>query len=512
MDIKNKLPVYKTIAKGGSISFFGSLAMLLLTLVFQWTQARYLGASGVGIIGVGIAVTGLVSVLTLFGFQRSLVKFIPHYIELGDPGRAKGTIISALAMFGALSLAAVAILLGSAEFLAQDVFNEPDLEPVLRILTFAMPFTGLTLLLVAVAQAFKRVEHNAVIVNIAKPTLKIILLLVLASSFARTPTTVAYAILIAAVAGAIIAVVSVWRLKPTQAIIREKPVFNVRELWSFSWPLLLTMFVNRSEGQVGMLMIGSFSTSAEAGIFKIGVRVTVLMTVFLTALNTIFAPIIAELNAKSNLREVENLFRTVTKWAFSFSLPVFLFLVALAPEIMSIFGAGFIQGAPVLYILALSQLIFVVTGPVGWIITMTGHTRLNLINACLALASTALIDFFLVPIYGGFGAAIGQATSRILLNLTRLFQVYLILRIHPYRWNYFKPLLSAIFAATGVWMVEIFLPDLELIWHFTYTGVVIGLIYFSSLVILGLDEADRQILRALERRIDGFIKIKKRRA
>jgi len=169
-----------------------------------------------------------------------------------------------------------------------------------------------------------------------------------------------------------------------------------------------------------------------------------MVIVPLAAVNVIFAPMISEMYGKGQLDRLEVVFKLVTKWIFLTSFPIFLLIVVFSEPILYLFGAEFSAGAPALRILSAGYLIDASVGSVGFLLTMTGRPNVNLINSIvLGIANLALI-VFLTPRYGMLGTAVAVGAATAIINLARLGEVYHFLKIHPYRRDFAKPLLSGL--------------------------------------------------------------------
>ena len=105
------------------------------------------------------------------------------------------------------------------------------------------------------------------------------------------------------------------------------------------------------------------------------------------------------------------------------SIPITTFILLVPELIMSIFGPEFTRGATVLQIICLGQVINVLAGSVGLLLSMSGHERdlrtVTLISGPIAL----VLPFILIPTYGINGAAYSTAISMITQNLIAAFLV-----------------------------------------------------------------------------------------
>jgi O-antigen/teichoic acid export membrane protein len=78
-------------------------------------------------------------------------------------------------------------------------------------------------------------------------------------------------------------------------------------------------------------------------------------------------------------------------------------------------GPEFVAGAPVLVILASSQLINMYTGSTGFLLAVRGHPGLGLLNVTVAWGTSAALTVALAPQYGALGAAIGYFVAMIVI-------------------------------------------------------------------------------------------------
>jgi O-antigen/teichoic acid export membrane protein len=75
------------------------------------------------------------------------------------------------------------------------------------------------------------------------------------------------------------------------------------------------------------------------------------------------------------------------------------------------FGNEFIEGATVLIILCVGQVVNSISGSVGVILQMTGHQKVYQNIVLIALILNLILNLLLVPLYGTIGAAIATVIS-----------------------------------------------------------------------------------------------------
>jgi O-antigen/teichoic acid export membrane protein len=142
---------------------------------------------------------------------------------------------------------------------------------------------------------------------------------------------------------------------------------------------------------------------------------------------------------------------------------------------------------------------------VGFVIMMTGRTVINLVNNVIVFIMIVVLNSLLIPKFGLLGAAASLAIALGLVNIIRLVEVYLILKIHPYRVAYYKPFLAGALAAAASWALK----------HFWGPGVgsplprlaahssIIALVYLLALLGFGINEEEKLIWRRVRGKLTG---------
>lgn len=175
---------------------------------------------------------------------------------------------------------------------------------------------------------------------------------------------------------------------------------------------------------VSVLVAGWILSSDELGLFRAAERTAVLINFSLLVINAVLPPRFASLYRHNDIDALGMLARKGAMMGVVASAP-FLLLCIFAPEYpLGLFGEDFSQAVHMLRIIAIAQLINVVTGSVGFILNMTGHEKLmrNISLACNLIGLLALL--VLTPILGALGAAIALSLILILQNCCALVFVW----------------------------------------------------------------------------------------
>jgi O-antigen/teichoic acid export membrane protein len=310
------------------------------------------------------------------------------------------------------------------------------------------------------------------------------------------------AFVISLVIGLIFAFLFMREVTPYITRSTPSPIFETKKILSFSWPLFFVGFLDLINNYINTLMLGYFKTSTDVGIYGAAWRTAFLIPIILESFNSIFAPIISDLYNRKEKKKLEDLFKIVARWIFTVSLPVTILMIFFSREILSLWGTEYTLGATSLIIISLAQLINCTTGSVGFMLMMTGHTKINLVNNFIGLLSTIALNLLLIPKYGVLGAALSLAAVIAIINITRLVEVYVLFKIHPYRIQFYKPILSAGIAFLLLFMGSKFFQGTPHVLLAIISGSLLFLgVYILALYLSGLDEEDKIILKKFKERV-----------
>ncbi len=489
-----------TIAKGAGIVFVGTLAGSGLRYLFQIIMARSLGPQLFGVFFLGFVVFRLAGTIAEMGLPSGVVRYVALFQAKGDKRRIKGIIVLALILALLSSLVVASLLVSLSRTLALNLFHQIELVDVLRLFAIAIPFTTLTTIMVFSTQGFKIMKYMVIVREIFEPSSRVLLVSIFFLLGWKLYGAV-FAYSFVAVQGTILGYHCLKRTFPQITREELQPIYETKKLLNFSWPLLFVQFFSLTNLWIDTVMLGYFRTSQEVGIYSAAQRTAFLGALLIFSFNTIFAPVISDLYANRRFCELSNYFKAVAKWTFTFNFPLFLIMIFFAESILNIFGSEFVPGATSLIILSIGWLVLSSTGSVSQIITMSGRSKLSLINASSVLVINILLNSLLIPQYGVTGAALATAISVGFGGTIALLEVSVILRIHPYRLNFFKPLIAGCMSFGILFILERYMLRNSNFIFFIALVLIFILVYSYMLFLFGIDEEDRIILERLKRRL-----------
>jgi O-antigen/teichoic acid export membrane protein len=494
-------PEILVIAKGAGTVFFGTIIGSVLKYVFDLIIARNLGSELFGLFFLGLAVFRILESISTVGLHNGILRYVALFKGENDIRRLKGMVLIATKTVMIVGVCLGLLIFAFSNIFAVSVFNKAELSKVLKCFAIGVPFSALTIIFIYATQGFKIMQYKILVREIFEPISRIILAL-FAFLLGWKLFGIIFIFVASIIFGTMLSFHYLRRVFPEILIRNTKPVYEQKKLFKFSSPLFFAGVLNIMIVWVNILMVGYFLTKEDVGVFSAAHRTALLTQVVLLSFNSIFAPIISDLYNRNEYIKLENLFKITAKWTFSISFPMILLVAFFSKQILYVFGEGFVRGASCLIVLAAGYLASNLVGSAEYVLMMTGKSIINFANSLVLLIMIVILNMFLIPEYGIIGAALSALFSFLLINMVRLIEVYLILRIHPYRIDYLKPLIAGTISICILYLVSKhslgFTKPLVLM--IAGASVFLG-IYVLIMCLLGIEEEEKIIINNLKGKI-----------
>ena len=491
-------------AKGSGIIAFGRLFEYFSRFIIAFFIARLLGADQLGMYSLALSVATLVATISIFGLDDTILRFTAIFSSRHDEAGLWGTIQFCIGLVALLSLLSGAGVFFLAEPIAKYFFRSSQgLAPLLRFAGLLVPFLALGELLKYVTRGFKKMEYSVIAENFIQVPFRLVLIGVF-SIFRLN----AYLVIIAyGISDLAASIILVYFLNKEFSLRRPLNTarYDVRDFLNYSFPLWISDMLSKFRGNLQTLLLGSLSSVSSVGIFTVVERIYTIGHISYASILTSSKPLLAELQAKEEWRQLERIYQTTTRWAVTLNLPVFLSLVLFPTQMLSILGKSYISGALALQVLACGELVNVGTGLCGSVIDMTGHTRLKLFNSGVQIVVSLGLNFLLIPRWGVLGAGVAAFTSIATVNVLRVAEVWILYRLLPYNIELVKPAVAGITAFATYKMLVWLIPIPE---TFVYTVIqilLVFLVFLGMLWILGLSQEDHAVLASIRQKTNALL-------
>ena len=485
------------IAKGAGIAFVCIIIGSGLRYLFQVIVARNMGPELFGLFFLGFAIFKVSSMITELGLPTGILRFIAIFDGEQDKSRVKGTIY--LSIFAVLTAGIVVgvLLFVLAGTLSTRLFHKPELSPILKFFAFVIPFTSVTTILTFSTQGFKIIKYKVYIREIFEPVLRI-LGVVLFFFMGFELMGVMFAYVLVGVLAVLLAFYYLKKVFPELTDCSIRPIYETKKIFAFSWPLLFTYLLGPLLLWTDTIVLGLLRNTEEVGIYGAAQRTGLLASIVISSFIALFAPTIADLFNREKISDLNSLLKGVSKWVFAINLPLCVWLILFSKFILNLFGPDFSIGSHALVILVLGWIVHSSMGLLGIVLTMSGRSKLHLINTSSLLLINVLLNFYLIPKWGMAGAALATAASLTLVDLVTLIEVYIILNLVPFRRDFLKPLAAGVLTLASL---SIFTKTLSITYNSYLKVFIVSLfiiiLYGGLYMLLRFSEEDKIIINTI---------------
>jgi len=493
----------KTMARGGSLIFIGTFITYFLGYLIRIIVARAIGPSGYGLISLGLAVLGILISFSQFGAYKGIMRFVSYYKAKNQQEKTKGTIVSGMKFTFTTSVIFAVFMFLLAEKISISFFNEPNLVPLIQILSFALPFSVLVQTFNSSMIGLKGVRYYVYTQDILKNTTTLIFLLVIIFLFGKSIIPISFSYLLGFITTFLFAAYFMKSKILSTFGKAIKPVSTLRELLTFSWPLALINLLSIIISWSDTVFLGYFSTAQDVGIYNAALSTASIITIISSSFGLVSIPVMSELYSRKEYKKLKQIYRITTKWLFITTLPVF-FVILFLPQasLRLLFGSQYLGGVSSLIILSCGMFITTVLGLVGSFILAIGKTRtilfLNLAGAVVSI----LLNTTLIPYIGITGAAIAKSFTQALPATLGLLFIYYHIKSHPFSFTLLKPFIAAVLAMALIYplashFLSIYSSLILLMFAFLYLSI-----YFVFLLLMRtLEKEDLIVLEAVAKKI-----------
>ncbi len=484
----------RAVAKGGGLDLLGQLAQQLIALIAGPVMTRLLGMAGYGLFTVSQRSVEILGLILRLGYPSAIARYVGIYDGEARPEHARAVVTGTLVTSLALGCAASTVVVIWPEEVSILVAHRADMGPVLRMLALALPAMLMASLLAQATVARRTVVYK-VAANLLGRFITLAGVIVLCGPLRLGPVGAGFALLVASTAGAAVTLAGVVRVFGGLSF-ADLRYYDFAQVQLFALPLLLAQLSQFGMYRINPLVGARWLKLAEWGKYGAASRVATLGSFGLTSIGTIFSPIIADLHHRGKMAELREMFQTSARWVYHMTFPVMLIAIFKAKSIMWVFRPEAVDAAFVLQLLCLGQLVNASVGNAGRALAMSGRQWLVAANnAALAVVNVALC-ILLTSSYGLFGMALGATVATATVNVVRGAELWYLHRMTAYTRKVVKPLLAAVITC------PLLLLKMEPVWwDLTLPVVAFAIAYVVVVILLGLEDDDREVLAALRRKL-----------
>ena len=407
-----------------------SAAVVFLT---QVVLARWMGRFEFGVYVYVWTWVLLLGALVSLGLPSAAQRFIPEYLGRGDLDRLRGFLFGSRWLAFGLGTTAAAIGIALVLLFRRNLESYYFVPFVLACL--CLPIYAVTDAQDGIARSFNWIDLALAPAYLARPVL-ILLVMAIAHLFGAPAT---------AVAAMIAATVAVWATSLAQLLLLNRrlkqetapgPRTYEQRVWlKTSLPIVMVSGFYFLLTYTDILVLEAFAGPSEVAVYYAATKTLSLVAFVYFSVSAATAHRFSEYHVTGAREKLETFLANSIQWTFWPSLLGTLALLAIGKPVLALFGEGFEQGYPLMFVLALGLLARASIGPVERLLNMVGEQRLCAMVYAAAFAFNLVLCLLLVKPLGPLGAAIATASALVLESILLFVVTKRRLGLHVFVWR-----------------------------------------------------------------------------
>lgn len=498
----------KLIAKSSVIVFIGIFLSKVLSYAYRVIIARQIGPEAYGLFSLAVMLSGWIIVIATLGLNEGVLRYVSLFRGKQETGKIQYVIKASAMLLVVAGVLGGVILYLSAPFLSIEIFHNESLIIFLRIFSFVVPISVVGNVFLPTLRAYEEIGWYSFISNILTNVLHVlslILLIILGFGIKSIPLSYFIGTFFVFLTAFIVCKHKIPRIFKATKINSKTKSRILKELISYSWPLLFVGAIWRVFSWTDSFLIGYFKNASDVGIYNAALPIALLISFSSQLFLQLFYPLINKEYAKGNKEVIKQLSQQVGKWIYALILPLFVLLLIFPETILNIlFGPEYIGASNALRILSFGVLFISLFEISLRVLNMEGSSKKILVDIISIAILNLILNIILIPKYGISGAALSTTISFISLSIIVGIQAYRSQKIVPLR----RKMLNISFAAVIPLIILLIIKKLV---EINIISFIILSIFFSMLYVLfvfifkGLDRNDiiigKSVIKGIKSRI-----------
>ncbi|MCX8009783.1 MAG: flippase [Ignavibacteria bacterium] len=395
----------KGIKKNSFFSFVSITSRLVANVLAFWIIARFYGPETFGQFTFAHTLSIIFVLFADFGLDILLTT------ELAKNKNKAIYIFQQL-----FSLKLVFCLIALIIFWVIAIFYTPSFQAKLLILIFSFytVFTAIINFLCALFKGFEKLRYEtnvSLFIN-----LSLLILIILPIIFKVSIIFIAFSFVITRVLGFFVGVYYSFRLLPN--ITFNFKIGNIKEIKDKVVVFGVHLLLSNLFFQIDTILLAFWKDEYNVGIYQAAFKVVLLTLVIPDIFNNSLIPTLTRIYSENNYLW-KRFGELMNKSLFIIALPISIILFVFAEQIIHlIYGAkGFTDSISILRIFAVILLIRFSLETYAMMLTTSNRQKVRMKIVILGILINLIADYFLIPIYGAYGAGISALITTVYLAI-----------------------------------------------------------------------------------------------
>lgn len=487
-------PLAKQTVQNTVLTYVG---LLLGFLNIAILYPRVLPDDQFGLTRLLVSVATMAGAFAQFGLDNTIVRYFPYFRDVARAHRGLLTLISGVALAGALL---AMLVLGLFHPWISDVIGDKNgLYDEFGLLALPLVLAEVFFL---VLRGYSRSLHRTVPPTFLREFLLRALqtVLIAAQAVLHLPFGTFMVLFTATFLICTLGVVvDLWRqgerLVPTASVRVPKRLF--RSMTRYSAYTLAASIASVVLGSLDQVMIGALlgrEALAQVGYYAVAFNFGAVVSAPMRALGQLAIPMVADAWKRRDMPAIQRMYERTVSTQFTIGGFLFLMVWANLGDLFTFLRPAFGVAYGTAIIISVSSLLNMAVGLNAGIITMSRNFRFDSASSLLLLVCNAVLNWFLIQRMGIVGAAWSTLISLTLVLGVRVWYLWSRFRLWPYTLRtLWVPLLVIV---VGLGVTQIHVSDAAWL-NIAVRSAIIALAYGPLVVILRLAPEVTDRVRAL---------------
>lgn len=413
--------------------FLIRVAGAVLAYLSQVLLARWMGAFEFGVYVYALTWLLLFGGLVDFGLAASSQYFVPKFTESKAIGHLHGYLSGSRWLVFVL---ATSFAVAGALFirLLEDKIDQYAIAP-LYLACLTLPIFGVMNVQDGIARSYNWPYLALLPHYVIRQALLIALMA--AVYFAGLKTDAIMAIVLVAI--------TLWVTTLGQMLLlnrrlraevpREPARYDVRQWFSTAFPIFMIDGLYLMFLYMDVLVLNAFRSPEDVAVYFAALKTLSLVAFVYFAVTAAAAHKFAQYHVAGDRKQLADFLTSSIRWTFWPSLAAAALVLAFGWPLLWLFGAHFVAGYHLMFILAIGLLARASVGPGERVLNMLGEQRTCMAVAGAAALSNLALCFLLIPPFGIDGAAVATSASFVVESVFLFVAVKWRLGLHLFIWG-----------------------------------------------------------------------------
>ncbi|OFX28256.1 MAG: hypothetical protein A2033_06130 [Bacteroidetes bacterium GWA2_31_9] len=242
-------------------------------------------------------------------------------------------------------------------------------------------------------------------------------------------------------------------LKPSFSFIKKDLALSMVSVGFFG---IITGFSSLAILRIDSIMIASMIGLSATGVYTTVYFFSTLILLPSRQLQKISSTVLADAWKENNLENIKDVYYKSCINQFIIAALFFIGLWGNIDNIFRILPSEFIIGKYVLFYLALANVIDMVTGVNGTVISNSPYYRFHTYIMIVLIFLIIITNYIFIPILGITGAALASALSTLIFNIARYLFLYFKFKMQPFNYKFILVILISIISYFSVYFIPLF--------------------------------------------------------